>query len=266
MFGAKFVGSAAAGALIAKAATEIGTRMWLNTVEKNVDTNSLKVEVQVPTLNEEHYIEPCLESLLNQPLIKKSRDVSLIVVDSDSTDGTVDAVRRMGVDVLSAPRGKLSARDFAIRQSDADIVVSCDADTQYHYGWLGRLIEPFRDPDVVMTHGSKLSDVEPWLSISGVYNFFQPAVGQVSATNSAFRREAYVASGGFDTEIDEFNRAEIWNEEEWAWPRRMAQVGDVVFVRDAGCIGSSRARPFMHGERSDLRKRYQAERMRGIRF
>jgi len=231
----------------------------------DLSLGGLTVDIQNYSFNEEGYIGETLESLRKQPLYRRSDDVLLTVVDSKSTDRTVEIARRYADRVWTASRGKLSARDLGTRRSDADIIVSTDSDTLYKKGWLSNLLAPFSDPEVVAVHGPKLSRDwfwKPWRAWwSGVFHRHS---GIFSATNSAFRRSAYIKAGGFDLSVDQFERGgELNQEEERNFLKRLERVGKVEYVPVAP-LTSERQMPFTTED--GRAEKFRREREAGVRF
>jgi len=222
------------------------------------DLNGLEVDVHVPTLNEETYIENGLGSVLEQNLVQTG-EAGVKVLDSQSTDSTAEIAESMGVEVFGVQRGKLTARDRGMELTDADIVVSADADCVYRQGWLNELLTGFRDPEAVMVHGAKEIDFPGMRQISKMYNMLN-RLAQVSASNSAIRTEVYQEAGGFDLSVTQTNRREVWHEEEYFFPRRVARLGKVDFRPRAKCVEYPREYPVIGDDR------YNEQRNEGIRF
>lgn len=85
-------------------------------------SNSIKLSAVVITYNEEDKIGRCLDSL---------KDVAdeIIVVDSQSTDRTVEICNSKGASVISQEfLGYIEQKNFALDKSNFDIVLSIDAD------------------------------------------------------------------------------------------------------------------------------------------
>ncbi|WP_078960248.1 glycosyltransferase family 2 protein [Streptomyces sp. NRRL WC-3618] len=88
------------------------------------------LSVVVPVFNVEHYISPCLESLLNQDL----SNVEIIVVDDGSTDlsGTIaEGWRRKDdrINIISQSNAGLSAaRNAGFRAARGKYLAFCDSD------------------------------------------------------------------------------------------------------------------------------------------
>jgi len=208
---------------------------------KKVDTGDLSVSIHVPTLNEERYIDEALNTLNRQSLVRNS-DVKIVVLDSGSRDSTVEKAKEAADEVWSVPKGKLSARHTGLLRSNADIVVSTDADCRYPEGWLNEILAPFTDPEVVMTHGPKVQGAPGYREASILYNSFLKK-RQVSASNSALRRTAYLETKGLRRDINQLHRKRIWLEEEFEFPDRMRETGEIKYAPNAVCYEHTRNLP-----------------------
>jgi len=86
------------------------------------------ISVIVPTLNEEEFIEKCLNSLLDQTLPKKEYEI--IVSDSSSTDATVEIAKSLADKVVVCERVSAGfGRNYGARYAKGDKLVFIDADT-----------------------------------------------------------------------------------------------------------------------------------------
>jgi len=175
------------------------------------------VDAIICSLNEEKYIEDCLESIMNQSYIKKHpNDIKITLADSNSEDATRGIASKYNVTILDAPRGKLSARDAAIRQSDGKYIIALDADTFYPMDFFERIMDYFNDPEVVAVSGHRLMD--NWFArITEEVSSFMCNIGlskRMIGGVSAFLREAYLAFGGFDLTIDQRDILKMISEEE----------------------------------------------------
>jgi glycosyltransferase involved in cell wall biosynthesis len=199
-----------------------------------------KVTVLIPTLNEAAHIEETISSLRNQNVALAYPDrFEIVVVDSYSEDGTVEIASRLADRVIMAFRGKLTAIDAALRQVDGDIVVATDGDSIYRVNFLNLLLRHFEDPDVVAVTGSELIDdnaLNTFRSLSLEGNMLSaidlsdilPKTQKLQGRGSAYRRDAYFATGGFDLSIDQTNLAEMIIEEEIGFWGRLKKVGKCV--------------------------------------
>jgi len=86
------------------------------------------LSVIVPTLNEEKFIEKCLNSLLNQTLPKRKYEI--IVSDSSSTDSTVEIAKSLADKVVVCKRVSAGfGRNFGAKHAKGNKLVFIDADT-----------------------------------------------------------------------------------------------------------------------------------------
>jgi len=228
------------------------------------------ISIVIPAFNEEATIEATLRSILSQNILYKYKDYfECIVVDNESTDRTAEIARRY-CQVITAPRGKLNARDAGIRYASGDIIVSCDADCYYPPNWLNLLTRYFHIRDVVATHsviliqGNMLQRIgSVWAASIRSRTYMRY---RLSGANSAFRKEAYSAIGGFDLTTNQFDREEIAAEEEVALYLKLSKLGTIVFEAQAPGFTILRA----HGEAMKDQRiadtHYQKEIVRGERF
>ena len=117
-------------------------------------TGNITFSVIVPVYNGEATIGPCLDSILQQ---ETSCTVQLIVVDSDSTDGTAAVLERYralpGVLLCncSAPRSAAAARNEGLRHAVGRWLMFVDSDDLLLPGAIRTLLEAAQrlDADVV---------------------------------------------------------------------------------------------------------------------
>jgi glycosyltransferase involved in cell wall biosynthesis len=114
----------------------------------------VRVSVVIPTHNEAQAIVRVLGDL---PAGAVSE---VIVVDSNSTDGTQDLARSMGARVIQEPRrgyGRACLTGFA-NTENADVVVFLDGDYSDRPSELPVLLAPIMEGRADITLGSRLSD------------------------------------------------------------------------------------------------------------
>lgn len=226
-----------------------GILIFSNIIEKSMkkfDTNVQppidKVSVIIPSYNEEPFIETAILSIMDQSIIHSYPNYfELILADSNSTDKTVEIARNYIDNILITPRGKLTARNIAIRQSKGNIIVSADADCYYPYHWLNTLLKPFcLGQNVIAISGSTIDYSIPKIPkfARNIAENFEKTIHptRLLGRNSAFYKHAFYLIGGFNEKINQFNIEEMLNEEEIGFGLRLSQIGKVITKMNASCI------------------------------
>jgi len=165
-------------------------------------------------LNEAETIVSTLESVWGS-----YPKLEIVVVDDGSSDGMADlahafATNHDNVLVLRKPNrgGKSSALNFAIPFTEAEIVICVDTDSHLEPHAIFEIVQPFADPRVGGVAGTVLSrnaDVNLVSQLQASEYLRSIFVGRmlasrlgilsiVSGAFGAFRREAIMATGGWD--------------------------------------------------------------------
>jgi len=133
--------------------------------------------------------------------------------------------------------------------------VAVDADTYYPPNFLNLFLRHFQRPEVTAVSG-------PRLYPHGIYRYattWAALLGprRLYGSNSAFRRNAYFQSGGFNLAVNQLHGPSILREEEFNFYSRMREVGEVVFDRQATAFTS---------DRRFTDKEFQEQVSSGVRF
>jgi len=171
-----------------------------------------RVAVIVPAYNEEKVICKTIDSLLNSTV----KPGEIIVVDDGSSDETAATASKHYADqptvrVFRKPNGgKSSALNFALAQTNADIVVALDADTVFEPDAIGKLVRHFENDSVGAVAGrtvvgNEISLITRFQSLEYITSqnldrrAFEllNAIGVVPGAIGAWKREALLAAGGF---------------------------------------------------------------------
>ncbi len=226
----------------------LGTSVIIENEMRNYDTDVQPpidtVSIIMPSYNEELYVETAALSIRDQSIIRDYPEYfEFILVDSRSTDKTVEIAKNIVDKVLITPRGKLTARNIAIDSVNGNIIVSVDADTLYPYHWLNTLLKPFIDikyQNIVGVNGSTIDK-----SITGIPGPIRNIVELIDkmrnptkmlGRNSAFFKHAYYLAGRFDENVNQFSVKSMVNEEEIGFGRRLSNIGRVIYKMNASCI------------------------------
>ncbi len=176
------------------------------------------VSVIVPARNEAEVLERTLHSLLGQDY---PGEWEIVVVDDRSGDGTPQILKALTanhprlrfitVTELHPRSPKKNALALGIRSSTAEVIVTTDADCEYHPGWLRALLMPMTDgvgvvagmtvfdlPDGPVPFWQKLQ----WLDFVVQQFLAAGAIGagipaSCNGSNLAYRRAVYNEIAGF---------------------------------------------------------------------
>lgn len=171
--------------------------------------------VIIPAYNEEKVICNSVRAILASDI----KGFEILVVDDGSTDSTADVVRRTFKDeprvriIRKNNGGKWSALNLAMESTDADVVVTLDADTIFAPDALGLLVGHFSDGTVaaVAGHavvGNRVNLITRLQALEYVtnQNLDRRALEVVNGITvvpgaiGAWRREALLAIGGFSSD------------------------------------------------------------------
>lgn len=114
----------------------------------------MKASVVIPTKNGEAYLEEVLTAVFAQ---ETDFSFEVVVVDSGSTDRTLEILARFPVRLLRIPPQEFNhgeTRNRAIRETDGDFVALLTQDaTPAGSSWLACLVAAFEDPRVAGVFG-----------------------------------------------------------------------------------------------------------------
>lgn len=177
----------------------------------------MKISLIIPTLNAARDLPALMTRLKNQTMPPDE----IIVVDSQSTDGTAELAAQLGAEVIAIERKDFDhggTRDMALRHSRGDFVLFMTQDAlPEREDYIEKLLAPFDDPRVAAVGGRQRPkrNARPFERLVREYNY--PAHTRVwdaeaiaemgvrafllSDCCSAYRRCAYLSAGGFDHPI-----------------------------------------------------------------
>lgn len=185
----------------------------------------------IRTKNEARYIGPVLEAVKAQSLADRAE---VLVVDSGSTDGTLEIARRWGVRLLTIGPEQFTygySLNYGISAARGAVVVLLSAHAvPVSPQWLEFLVQPFERPAVAGVYGRQVPhpDCNP-LEAMAISRWF-PASGEpprllFSNANSAIRRRLW-SEVPFDETLP--------GTEDVKWAGQMTKLGhEVVYSPDA---------------------------------
>src|SRR5215475_2958520 len=173
------------------------------------------VSVIIPAYNEEKVICQTIRSLLDSDYAH----YNIVVVDDGSSDNTA---QRVSESFSAEPRvhrytkvngGKSQALNYGMAQTQADIVVTLDADTVFRRDTVRKLVRPFVDPQVAAVAGNakvgnRINLLTNWQALEYIasQNLDRRAfallncISVVPGAVGAWRSELLVRAGGFAEE------------------------------------------------------------------
>jgi rhamnosyltransferase len=119
----------------------------------------LTCSIIIRAFNEEKFIKRLLDGIQKQELASK---VEVILVDSGSTDATVDIAKDYNVKIVSIKPEEFSfgrALNIGCCAASGEIMIFASAHVYPIYtDWVHRMIKPFNDPKVALVYGRQVGD------------------------------------------------------------------------------------------------------------
>lgn len=189
------------------------------------------VSAVITTLNEEHFLEPCLRHLRNQ---KNYKDMEIIVTDSNSKDRTVEIAKKYADVVINKSSTITRGRNSGAKVAHGDVLLFIDADVSLCNNWVEIILPRLYDEGTVAAYGNLFPKERSFKSLM-IYSFEDisnkvgPAIGKSNfaklGTAVAIRKEAFDKVGGYDNSLTFCDDLDL--------SMRLSQIGDVRYVKDA---------------------------------
>lgn len=193
----------------------------------------------IPALNEEALLGRCIRSIRSE-----APGAQIIVVDNGSTDRTVEvAMGFPGVMVIhEARKGITHARQAGLLAATTTWIGCVDADSELPDHWLLEATRElwFSERDNIVALSGPVMYNELLLptrllvfTFYMVGRLFHTVAPMIQGGNCIIRREAMLAAGGFDTDIEFYG-------EDTMTAKRLSHVGKIKFKLGLYCYGSAR--------------------------
>ncbi len=141
----------------------------------------MKASIVIRTYNEQRHLPDLLRGISHQHLEHLEKEV--IVVDSGSTDRTLEIARAFGCRVEHIPKAQFSFGGSlnvgcGVATGDALVIISghCIPASKH---WLNRLVEPLRQKQVVWTYGRQIGNGLSRFSERRIFEKHFPAESRV---------------------------------------------------------------------------------------
>jgi glycosyltransferase involved in cell wall biosynthesis len=169
------------------------------------------ITVVIAAHNEQEQLPRCLKSVAAAARTVAA-PVEIIVVDNCSTDGTAAVAAAHGARVVAEPAlGAVNAKSAGVAAACAPLVAVIDADSVCPPDWLAKIARAFADDArlVGLSGPARYVGARRWVyAVMWLWFSFWKLLQALSGrawyavgTNVAFRREAYLNAGGFDTNV-----------------------------------------------------------------
>jgi GT2 family glycosyltransferase len=217
------------------------------------------------------FLQACVDALAAQTY----SEFEAVIVDNDSTDGSIEALRlpdaRFRIERMGANLGFAAANNVAARGSAAPYFVTLNPDTLAEPGWLAALVAAAeRWPEAAAFGSTQVSLSDPgvldgvgdvpdvagvaWRARLGRPVADTPPEGEVfgpCAAAALYRREAFLALGGFDERFfcycEDLDLAYRLRLDGWT----AVQVPDAVVLHaGSGISGRTSEFTLFHGHRN----------------
>ncbi|MEM0057852.1 MAG: glycosyltransferase [Candidatus Bathyarchaeia archaeon] len=198
------------------------------------------ISIVVTTFNEEEYIGRCLRSLCNQSHTRKE----IIVVDSESTDKTVEIAKKYADKVIVKKCSIPAGRNIGAKESRGSLLLFVDADVVLTPHWIDTVMPYLKEDDVVAVYG-ELFPLENSIKDKLVYSVF----GFTNFFSRTFARKTLYAKLGTAVMIKKQALKEIGFFSEGVCiddidcSLKLNNVGKIKFVKQAvGYVSTRRFR------------------------
>lgn len=208
---------------------------------------SIRLSVVVCTYNRSELLRECLTHLATQTGPATLSEV--IVVDNNSSDDTVDMVRRFCTEhgwfrlVFENQQGLAYSRNRGLQDAKGQYVAYIDDDARPDPSWIGAILD-FAEahPDVAAFggpyRGYARAPIPNWFPREygtwdlGRQSFVLPGTEFLCGTNMIFRKDALESLGGFDATLGVRGGALGYGEETELVMRMRAQGFAIHYVAD----------------------------------
>jgi len=214
----------------------------------------MNCSVVIRAYNESQHLPRLLEGIAHQTI----KDVEVILVDSGSTDATVQIAESYGAKIVHIPSAEFTfgrSLNFGLRSATRDLVVIASAHVYPVYpDWLESLLHPFEDEQVALTYGKQRGPASAKYSEQQIYHQWYPEVSILNQV-TAFCNNANAAIRKSLWEQNQYDET-LTGLEDLAWGKWAKEQGyKIAYVSEAEIIHMHNETP--HG----VYNRYRREAM-----
>lgn len=210
------------------------------------------VSVIIRTYNEERWIGTCLERVFSQEF---DGDFEVVIVDSYSTDKTIEIAKQYDTKILCLPYSPGRSINYGIERSDGEYIIILSAHAiPVDSRWMHNLIRNLDDPKVAGVYGKQipLPDCNP-LDVRDTLRSFGP------------RREIHTEGCSFYNASSAIRRS-LWKEipfpestesaEDPPWAKEVLEKGYAIVYDPSAAV--------MHSHNETLKQAYKRQWIAGF--
>ena len=166
----------------------------------------MRCSLIIPAYNAAGTIVACLAASMRQSIPRDEYEI--IVVDDGSTDNTGEAAESFPVRVIRQTNGgPAAARNHGALLAKGEVLVFTDSDCEPDRDFLKNLLAPFEDPGIMGAQGSYRTAQRGFVArfcqaeieIRYARMSKREGIDFIGSYAAAYRREAFLECGGFDT-------------------------------------------------------------------
>jgi glycosyltransferase involved in cell wall biosynthesis len=214
----------------------------------------MNCSIVIRAYNEERHIGRLLEGIKHQTL----KDVEVILVDSGSTDSTVEIAESYGARIVKIPSEEFTfgrSLNYGIRAATCKFIIIASAHVYPVYpDWLASLLFPFEDAKVALTYGKQRGPESASFSEQQIFQQWFPDENKLRQ-ETAFCNNANAAIRKSLWEMHAYDE-ELTGLEDLAWAKWAKEEGhEIAYVAEAEIV-------HLHNETpSGVYNRYRREAM-----
>lgn len=205
-----------------------------------------KVSVVTPAYNEGDNIAACVNALKTQNFPKE--DYEIIVVDNNSSDGTLEIVKNLGVSyTVEYKRGRSQARNAGIKIARGNLIAFVDAGCTAKRDWLSNIVQAFENSHIGCVAGDikSLEKENPFPLrqylikkeyLSQKNTVSHPFLPYADTANAAYRKAVFDRIGLFDEKFKSGEDADL------CWRMQLFTNYKIAYVSDAVVLQSYESR------------------------
>ena len=197
------------------------------------------VSIIIPTFNEEKYLEPTLQGILNQDY---DGQYEIIVSDSGSKDRTRDIAQKYTNKIITQEkRGIGVGRNAGAKEAKGEILIFVDADTILIYNTLTEIVKAFNDKRIVgvaipvLPLSPKTRDIVLFLGFNeSVKINTERGKGRARVVGAccAYRKNIFDLVGGFNEKLETL--------EDFDLSERISKHGKIQYLQETMSLVSTR--------------------------